>query len=398
MKKFTTTATPISIKNIIAGIKSTFRKDSYIEEFGKQFANYIGSKYAFLVNSGTTAFYVILKVLQRVSDKTEVIVPAYTAPVVILPIWKAGLKPVLCDISLDTFNMDISSLKNAISDNTLCVVPTHLFGLPCDIFSINELAEEKGIFVVEDAAQAMGSKIDGKMVGTISELGFFSLGKGKNLSTYTGGVIVTERKDWAPLIKEEIQKLENPGIKSKMLNAFLLNGLAIAVQPIVYGIFHLILSKFKVLDIYYSFDAMRYTEFQAAVGISLLEQFPDFAKKRQQNGNFLYKSCKDIPGIRLPIIIDKAEPVYDFFSILFESSDNIEDIRNELWDSGVDTTRMYLRPVHHCYEIGYEKNQELFPNAAYLAERLLILPTHPFIDKSILNNIVEVLKKWYPRK
>lgn len=150
IKKFTTTAVPISGSDIIAGFRAISRHESYIEKFEANFAKYIGSEDAFLVSSGNTAFYIILKVLRQLSDKTEVVIPAYTASTITLSILKAELKPVLCDISLDTFNMDVKeSLARVLSDDTLCLVPTHLFGLPCDTLSVNALANGKNVFVQE---------------------------------------------------------------------------------------------------------------------------------------------------------------------------------------------------------------------------------------------------------
>ncbi|HIE27476.1 TPA: hypothetical protein EYP66_09335 [Candidatus Poribacteria bacterium] len=387
-KRFTTTAVPISVSDIIAGIKAILRHQYCIEKFELGFAKYINARRAFLVNSGTTAFYIILKALMRLSDKTEVVIPAYTAPAVTLAIWKAGLKPVLCDVSLDTFNMDIISLTNIASDDILCVASTHLFGLPCDVLSVNEFVKEKNIFVIEDAAQAMGAKLNDKMAGTIGDVGFFSLAKGKNLSTYTGGIIVTNRSDLAPLLKEEIQKLEEPSGIYKALNPFLLSALALMVRPMVYGMFHRLASFFKSTEVYYSFDAMKYTEFQAAVGLSLLKRLPGFIQARQANGSLLYKSLAEIHGIRLPVVIEKGVPAYNHFPVLLEESGHIAQVQQELWRLGIDTSRMYLRPVHHCYQLGYAKSPEPFPNAAYIAERLLTLPTHPFIDSSIIQNII----------
>jgi len=393
-RKFTTTAVPISVGDIIAGFRAIVRHKSYIDTFENNFAKYIGSKYAFTVNSGTTAFYIILKMIRRLSNKTEVVIPAYTAPAVTLAIWEAGLKPILCDVSLDTFNMDIISLTKIVSDDTLCVVPTHLFGLPCDTPLVKEFAKEKNIYVIEDAAQAMGAKLSGEMVGTIGDFGFFSLAKGKNLSTYIGGIIVTDRLDWARRIEEEIQKLERPGIRLRMSNPFILSALALAVRPGVYGVFYPLLSQFKATEVYYSFDAMKYTEFQAAAGISLLKRFPDFVVARQENGSLLYESLAKIRGIRLPVVIDKGEPVYNYFPVVLESSEHAEQIRQELGNLGIDTSRMYLRPVHHCYELGYARTPETFPNATYIAERLLILPTHPFIDSLALQDMIGVFERW----
>jgi len=110
IRKISTTAVPIPISDVVRGLFLWVARRRTIEEFEEKFSRYLGVKNAFLVNSGTTAFYLIIKAFSHFSPRKEVILPAYTVPTLCLPIWKAGLKPVLVDVSLDTFNLDSSRL------------------------------------------------------------------------------------------------------------------------------------------------------------------------------------------------------------------------------------------------------------------------------------------------
>src|SRR5574337_612708 len=169
--------TPVSLSDISQGFLSSLNQST--TTFESVIKSYTNKKYCYFTNSGTTAFYIILKALKTISTKTEVILPAYTAPSLILPIKKAGLKPVLCDISLKTFNMDIQSMNKCINENTLCFVPVHMFGLPIDMESIVTISQQP-LFVVEDAASSLGTTIDNRPAGIFGDIGFYSFNRGKN--------------------------------------------------------------------------------------------------------------------------------------------------------------------------------------------------------------------------
>ena len=154
----------------------------------KKIKNIFRARHVFLTNSGMASFYIILSVLKKLHRGREVILPSYTASSLIVAVRRAGLKPVLCDISLDDFNADLSDLAGRINKDTLCVVSVHMFGIPWSgIKGLNKKRGRQNIFVVEDCAQAFGAKIDGSPVGLFGDIGFFSFNRGKNLPAYEGG-------------------------------------------------------------------------------------------------------------------------------------------------------------------------------------------------------------------
>jgi dTDP-4-amino-4,6-dideoxygalactose transaminase len=119
------------------------------------------------------------------------VIPAYTCFSVPAAVLKAGLRPVLCDINPSTFDFDHALLERTLNGNTLCVVAHHLFGIPSNIERVRALSRARGIFVVEDAAQAMGVESHGRSLGTLGDVGLFSLGRGKAITCGSGGIIVT---------------------------------------------------------------------------------------------------------------------------------------------------------------------------------------------------------------
>jgi perosamine synthetase len=392
LRKIPTTAVPLSIFEILKGFKSFFGKKSYIEEFEQNFARYMGADHAFSFNKCTTSIYIFLKALKKLSNRQEVVIPAYTVPTLVLPIRKAGLKPVLCESSLETFTMDFERLPEVVNDNTLCVLPIYHFGFPYEIDLVLKLASEKGFFVLEDVAQAPGAMLDGKKVGTRGDAGCFSLCRGKNFSTFNGGMLATNSDKLAKIIREERDLLPEQEFSFKIKIPFILTAYSLVTRPVIYGPFYKLIAPFKHTTVHDSFAPKQYSDFQAIIGLGLLKRLDEFNEIRLKKGMVLYEALKGNEHIILPHITKNSTPVFNHFPVVFKEIKTMEKVQAELWERGIDTGRMYLKPVHHLYDLGYDRQKELFPNALYIAERLLTLPSHPYLDDNAIEKIIGVFK------
>ncbi len=392
LRKIPTTAVPLSIFEVLKGFKSFFGKKSYIDEFESSFARYMGSDYAFSFNCCTASIYIFLKAIKKLSNKKEVVIPAYTVPTLVLPIRKAGLKPVLCESSLDTFTMDFERLPDVINNNTLCVLPIYHFGFPYEIDLPLKLARENGFFVLEDTAQAPGATLNGKKVGTLGDAGCFSLCRGKNFSTFSGGMLVTNSDELANLIREERDLLPGQKFLFEITVPLILAAYSLVTRPVIYGSFYKLISQFKHTTVHDSFESKLYSNFQAIIGLGLLDKLDEFNAIRLKKGMTLYKALKDNEHIILPGITKSSTPVFNHFPVVFKEIKTMEKVQAELWSRGIDTGRMYLKPVHHLYDLGYDRQKELFPKALYIAERLITVPSHPYLDDNSVETIINVFK------
>ena len=187
-------AVPLSFRDLGRGL-SAICDNKVIEEIENDIKDFFGTRYAFLVSSGKAALALILMCLKRMRDKRKVIIPAYTCYSVPSAVALAGLDIVLCDLMPETLDYDFARLEELADEETLCIVSTHLFGIPSDVSRAREIARKHGIYVIEDAAQAMGNTRDGEILGTIGDAGFFSLGRGKNITCGSGGIIVTSSEE-----------------------------------------------------------------------------------------------------------------------------------------------------------------------------------------------------------
>jgi dTDP-4-amino-4,6-dideoxygalactose transaminase len=307
-----------------------------------------------------------------------------------LPVLKAGLKPVLCDISLKDFNLDLDSLPQMITRDTLCVVPTHLFGI---VNSGIEGLKEKvpGVYVIEDCAQSFGSTLGGKGTGVFGNAAFFSFNRGKNLPTYGGGCIMADSPALAESIQREVGVLKEQGLLLKFILPLKLAVFSLAVRPRVYGTLYPVISKFKDERVPADFPVRKYTNFQSGFGLSLLSRIKESSQTRYRNGMILLEGLSGIGDIMLPHIGGESRPAFNRFPILCKEPEVKARIEKALLESGIDISHMYGRPLHHIFDLGYRK--EDFPHAVYLAGRLLTLPVHPLVRECDARKIVEVIRK-----
>lgn len=230
------TAPPMGATDLLNGLFGLFsgtnRQTALTGEIEAEF----GVKHAWVLGSGKAALTVILEALTALSGRTEVIVPAYTCFSVPASVRKAGLTVVPCDIDPHRFDFDPVALARAIGPDTLCIVPSNLFGIPSNIAAIRKAIGRKAIWIVEDAAQAMGVEAADGKVGTRGDVGFFSLGRGKQISCGAGGIIVTARDDVAHAVSGRLGGLPDPGFFSGLRMLLEVTATFLLIHPLLYGI------------------------------------------------------------------------------------------------------------------------------------------------------------------
>jgi len=174
--------------------------DKIIEEYQQQFARFFGAERAFAFWKGRVALYALLRALD-VGAGDEIILPGYTCVMNVNPIKYVGAKPVYVDIEPDTFNMNVNLLKEKITDKTKVIIAQHTYGYPCEMDTIIKIAQSSGICVLEDCCLALGSKYQGKMVGTFGRAGYFSFQWNKPYTTGLGGMVITNDQELAERIE-----------------------------------------------------------------------------------------------------------------------------------------------------------------------------------------------------
>jgi dTDP-4-amino-4,6-dideoxygalactose transaminase len=371
--------TPVKVTDILSAAVSS----SDLQESIKKM---LGVRHAFTVNSGTTAFYMILQAFRRLSDKDEIILPAYTAPSLTLPIKKAGLTYRLVDISPDTFNMDTEKTTAAVSDRTLAILCVNMFGIPVEI---DKISAAKDTPVIEDAASSFGTRKGSRLTGTFGYTGFISLNRGKNLSTVTGGIIVTDNDKFAELIRDEIENLPSHSLSGESKIFLKAIALSYAVRPWCYSLLKKVISRFKYTTVHEDFDSFQHTEFQGALGCSLLKRAEEIFRSREVKGMILHDAFSHMKGIKCPEIPAGWKVAFNQFPIIVENAEKRMRVFDAINRTGLESTILYDRPIHKIYG----SNGESYPHAEYMSERLVLIPVHHYVNTETLYRVVEAVKK-----
>jgi len=381
-------AAPISARALLQGLTGLFPGRTNEEKLEQELKEYFGVRHLFLVSSGKAAFALILDALRSLAPgKRKVLIPAYTCFSVPSAIVKAGLEVSLSDVDQDTFDFDRSQLPRAIRRDTLCVVPTNLLGIPADLKRIRTLCRKKGVFLVEDAAQAMGGSYEGKLLGTIGDVGFFSLGRGKNITCGSGGIIVTNDDRIGAALRQRYAAIEQPRFFESVAAFLKALALALFIHPSQYW-FPAGLPFLKLGETVFDplFPVKRLSGMQAGLLQGWQQRLEESNRIRRANAEYF---CHElgwelskrypVPFLRLPIIV--------------ASSTTRNTLRTLSWEQGLGLGRLYPTAIADIPELASCIGQEAFPGARTLAAGIVTVPTHQLLTPKDKQHIVALLRQ-----
>lgn len=350
------------IEYILKALKSNFINEGpFVEEFENKIAKLTGNKHAVATTSCTAAMFLALKAL-GVGHGDEVIVPDITFIATANAVTLAGATPVLVDVEPERLTIDTTALEKAITRKTKAVIPVHVSGRVADMANILRLAKKNKLFVVEDAAEALGSRHNGRHLGTSGTAGCFSFAANKTVATGQGGMAITNDARLA----QKIRELRNQGRKGRGTGG---NDIHDTVG--------------------FNF---RMTDLQAGAGLGQLAHLAERTKRMRRNFELYRRELSDARELRVyPTDTDGGE--------LPQWTDIETERRNELEaylrEKGIDC-RKYWFPIHR--QKAYRLNDKNFPISTRLSPRSLWLPSaFTLSDKDVLNICREV-KDFFAKK
>jgi dTDP-4-amino-4,6-dideoxygalactose transaminase len=345
-----------------------------------------GSPSCHLLGSGRVALAVILLGLKRLSNRSQVIIPAYSCPTVVQSVLKAGLKPVLCDVSPQTLDLDREMLGRLVGEDVLAIVATHLYGLAQDVRDLLAVGREHGIFVIEDAAQAFGATFQGRMVGTWGDAGLYSLGRSKCIPAGHGGVIVCQDR-CAPAISELITAEVPEALAGRdgwdVSTLALFMGYGLATHPT--GWWFVVRTPLNPADEGMDVNTLQpvrlhgISAVQAGLGASILDRLKSIQAISRHNARRLMAQLTEFGFVTLPQFPRDAEPVFLRLPFVVEGEERTNRLFDQLWREGIGVSRSYWRTLPDLFSGTLPADERDFPGASRLASCLLTLPTHTYL-------------------
>ena len=335
------------------------RQGPYTKQFEEQFAETVDAKYAYAVSSGTAALHIAYLSLLKPGD--EVIAPAFTFIATISTVYFSNAKPILADVNPYDYLLDPEDVKEKITTKTRALAPVHLFGNSCDMKTLNEIAEDHNLYLVNDCAQAHGTLYNGKDLGSYETLNCYSFYPTKTLTMGEGGIVTTND-----------EKLYTRGCLLRS------HGDDARYHHIIYGLNY------------------RPTDISSAIGINQLAKLDQYLKARRHAGKKLKQAIDKIDAVTPQAITPNSNPSYSYFSVRLELEQlkcTRDQFMKALQAENIDCG------VHYPIALTQQPVvKELYPPQSCpvsedLATRILSLPMHPFLTDQELDYIIEGVEK-----
>jgi len=393
--------------SMMAALKTIARGDGlrghHISGFENEFAEYHATRHAVSTSYGRMAFYYILKSLDLPLG-SEILFPALTFWVVPEMARVLGFRPVFVDIDPSTFNIDPSKIEEAITSNTRAIVPTHLYGQPCDMDPIMEIARRYNVVVIEDCAHALGARYKGRKAGSFGDASFFSFQMLKPLNTYGGGMAVTNDDALASRIRALAGAEERPTPTSVFKKILFGNLQRKLIGP--YGFTFTMFLAFYIASFFGDYDLSRYlwekirpleplpdsyrkrySNAQALIGREMLKNIDSFNALNRAHAAKLTAALKGLDGIQVPASPPETESVYYQYCI---RAANPDLLKHRSIRAGVDVEIMH---VDICNVLDVFKESQTTCPVAEGTEHTLQLPVYASLTDADLNRIIDVIRE-----
>lgn len=372
----------------------------YIKLFEKKFAEYIGTKFAIATCAGRNGLDLLLDTLD-LNEKDEILVPAYTLKDLIYLIRAKGLEPKLIDIERDTFNINPDLIEEKITDRTKVILATHIFGLPCNMERILDIAKKHNLKVIEDCAHAAGAEYKNRKVGSLGDAAFFSFETTKPINTFGGGIITTDDQRVASVVRQKIKSypVGGWGIVNKILFTYLEHLIIRSpFYPLLISSF-MFKSTTKIMSNLYLFlhnrarvSYSRFTNIQALIGLAQLNQLDE---KNEKRNRLAYRLTEMLDK---SILSQKAEidtkRIFYMYIVRLPIKEGIGKVRGEILRKGIDAG-IKGEITDDCSKIISEKD---CPIVKQVYNSALQLPMYDQLTERNIDYIAKIANDWVLRR
>ena len=344
-------------------------------QFEKEFANYIGSKHAITVNSGTAALHLALDAI-GLKQGERVILPTMTFAATAEAVIYFKAKPVLVDCQRDTFNIDLDQVEEYLDKNPYkvrAIIPVHVAGQPCEMDRVLEIAKRFNLKVIEDAAHALSAKYKERVIGRIGDIAAFSFYVTKSITTGEGGMVTTDDDEYA----EMIRKMSLHGISKDAWKRYTSEGSW----------------YYEILRPGYKYNM---TDIASAIGIHQLRKCDLLYERRKEIAQMYTRAFKEMEEIQEPAVklyIQHAWHLYiiqlNLDKLSIDRASFIQEMKNRNIGTSVHFIPLHMHPY---YRKTYGYKPEDFSGAKYVYERIVSLPVYPKMKKEDVEDVIWAVK------
>lgn len=400
-------ATPITFTDIVSGIRGLVRGPRARRNFCDELKAFYNVRYCFAFSSGKAALTVLLKALHEINpEKNTVLIPAFTCYSVPAAILKAGLKVALCDIDAKNLDFDFHELEKKIKtcydagvkESLLAVVPTHMLGIPADVERVKDLRGDQEIFIVEDAAQAMGGGETGKKNGALGDVGFFSLGRGKALSTVEGGIILTNNVAIGESIARQMKNISDYTLLGTLKLILYALVLSVFMHPFLFWIPRGIpFLKLGETLFERDFSINKLSTFQAGLAANWTKRLRRMADLRRRNAKALDQAFQGKTDPAFSLVPLDGDPALLRYPMKISDDTKRASLISAAERRGLGITGSYPEAIHHIDALEAAFNGRIYPNAERTAKQLVTMPVHSFVtlqDRRQIRKLIEHTLSW----
>jgi len=388
-------------------VRNTVQTGPAIEDFYRKFGQWLGTAHVLGTASGRSAFQLALESLD-LPPGAEIIFPVFTFPVIPMVAKLMGYQPVFCDVDPQTYNSGPEHVAPKITARTGAVLATHLFGQPCPIRELADLARKKNIRLLEDCAHACGVRVDDRQVGTFGDIGIFSFAEGKNMPCFGGGAIATADEAIARRAADILSRCPLPGKKEVIQKAVSIWLKWLLTRPFVFGITAYPVLRFKLRRGQSLMDSTvgdallekfqnsqpyieRMANLQAAIGLRQLDHIDAFNEGARKNARILTQSLGQVPGIQTPDATG-GDHIYVYYPLTVDPAKR-DDLRHNLLEKGFDTK---ITDMSDCTGLKPFVKTETTTGDPIVRRQASILEicVYPVIAPQKMHQLASAIRRW----
>jgi len=342
-----------------------------IEEFENEIKNYVGTDYCVTLNSGTSALHALF-LAYGIGKGDDVMIPSFSFISTANSVLFVDAMPQFSDIEETTFGLDPKLVEKNITSKTKAIVPMDYGGLSCQIFDIKKIANDNNIILIEDAAEALGSSINGKKVGSVADSSIFSFCGNKVLTTGEGGAVVTNSKE----IYEKLKLIRSHGRVDR--TSYFDN----PDEPI-----------YEMLGFNW-----RMSTITATLGLSQIRKLDKLIHMRQENAKYISSKLTKFPQIKVPNTPDGYNHIYQMYTIRLEDKKTRDDLHDYLTTKRI-FSKLYFFPIHltSFYQRKFKIDNNSLSITNKISEQVLTLPMYPNMTVEEKTYLVDSISEFFEK-